>query len=134
MNLTNEQLIKAKECKSAEELLAYANEIGYELTEDEAKMYFNDWHKEGELADEELDNVAGGSTCINGRSYSDEDHGWLIVTAGNSCDMYTYQDKWALSTDNGTCYNCINLDIEDGIYYCGKRTKYRDPYNSEIGG
>ena len=60
MNFTNEQLTKAKQAKSAEELLTYANEIGYKLTEEEAAKYFAEWHKEGEIADEELDNVSGG--------------------------------------------------------------------------
>ena len=37
MNFTNEQILKAKEAKSAEELLALAKENGVELTEEEAK-------------------------------------------------------------------------------------------------
>ena len=60
MNFTQEQLTKAKAAKSVEELLALAKENGLELTEEEAKNYFEQWHKEGELADEELNNVAGG--------------------------------------------------------------------------
>ena len=60
MNFTPEQITKAKAAKSAEELLAIAKENGLELTEEEAKKYFEQLHKEGELSDEELDNVAGG--------------------------------------------------------------------------
>ena len=60
MNLTSEQLTKAKAAKSVEELLALAKENGMELTEEEAAKHFAEWHKEGEIADEELDNVAGG--------------------------------------------------------------------------
>ena len=60
MNFTPEQLAKAKAAKSAEELLALAKENGVELTEEEAKKYFAEWHKEGELSDNELDNVSGG--------------------------------------------------------------------------
>ena len=60
MNLTQEQLTKAKSAKSVEELLALAKENGVELTEDEAKKYFAEWHREGELSDDELQNVSGG--------------------------------------------------------------------------
>lgn len=60
MNFTQEQLAKAKQAASAEELLALAKESGIALTEDEAKKYFAERHHAGELADDELDNVAGG--------------------------------------------------------------------------
>ena len=60
MKFTPEQLTKAKAAKSAEELLALAKENGIELTEEEANKYFADFHKEGEIADSELDNVSGG--------------------------------------------------------------------------
>ena len=61
MNFTNEQLEKAKQAKTAEEFLALAKENGLELTEEEAKKYFEQWHKEGALSHDELDNVVGGS-------------------------------------------------------------------------
>ena len=60
MKFTPEQLAKAKQAKSVEELLALAKENGMELTEEEAKNYFAELNKEGEIADEELDNVSGG--------------------------------------------------------------------------
>lgn len=60
MNFTNEQLTEAKAAKSAKELLALAKENGIELTEEEAAKYFAEFHKEGELSDDELDNVSGG--------------------------------------------------------------------------
>ncbi len=60
MKFTNEQLAKIKATKSIEELLALAKENGIELTEEEAAKYFAELHKEGELSDEELNNVAGG--------------------------------------------------------------------------
>ncbi len=60
MKFTSEQLTKAKQAKSADELLALAKENGMELTEEEAAKYFAELNKEGEIADEELDNVSGG--------------------------------------------------------------------------
>ena len=131
MNLTNEQIAKAKECKSAEELLKYADEIGYKLTEDEAKRFFNDWHKEGELADEELSNVAGGSTCINGSFYSDEGDRFLITTYYNSCPSYERRNGAPLNDE--ICFYCSYCQGGDPTYYCHARSIYSDPYNSEIG-
>jgi len=60
MELTKELLAKAKETQTAEELLALAKENGMELTQEEAEKYYAKLHQTGELADEELDNVAGG--------------------------------------------------------------------------
>ena len=67
MKFTEEQIAKMKAATSAEELLALAKESGVELTEEQANVYFNELHKNGELADEELNNVAGG--C--GKPYTD---------------------------------------------------------------
>lgn len=60
--MMNEEMIaKAKEAKSVEELMALAKENGIELTEEDAKMYFEQLNaKKGELSDDELDNVSGG--------------------------------------------------------------------------
>ncbi len=62
-NLTNEMLQKAGECKTVEELLNLAKENDYPLTEKQATAKFNQLNKIGELADEELENVAGGA-CL----------------------------------------------------------------------
>ena len=57
-------ILKAKEAKSVEELIALAKENGVELNEDDAKMYFEQLNaKKGELSDDELDAVAGGG-CL----------------------------------------------------------------------
>ena len=79
-NFTPELIEKAKQAKSAEELLALAKENNIELTEDEAKEYFEWLNKQGELSDEELDNVSGG-----GCYYKD---GRLVVTASYQCKRY----------------------------------------------
>jgi hypothetical protein len=57
--ITKEQIFKAMQCKTAEELQAYAKTQGYDITLEEAHAYM------AELADIELDgvklkNVAGG--------------------------------------------------------------------------
>ena len=66
MKFTEEQLAKIKAAKTAEELIALAKAEGIEASEDEIKAQFDAMHKEGELADDELDNVAGG--CGGGDS------------------------------------------------------------------
>ncbi len=57
---TPELIEKAKQAKSAEEILALAKENGIEMTEGAAKAYFDKMSGSGELSDEELDNVSGG--------------------------------------------------------------------------
>ena len=60
MNISKELIEKAKTAKSAEELLEMAKAENIELTEEEAAQAFAKMNKNGELSDEELDNVAGG--------------------------------------------------------------------------
>ena len=60
-NFNPELLEKAKQAKSAEELLVLAEENGTKMTEERAKTYYAHLHPtSGELSDEELDSVAGG--------------------------------------------------------------------------
>ncbi len=68
--MTPELLQKAKECKSADELLALAKGNGYELTAEEAKTRFAELNSEGELSDDELDGAAGGGSCGKSSGYS----------------------------------------------------------------
>ena len=60
MKISKELLEKAKTAKSAEELLEMAKTEKIELTAEEAAKAFEELNKNGELSDEELDNVAGG--------------------------------------------------------------------------
>lgn len=58
--LNDYMLEKAKTAKSAEELLAMAKAENIALTEEQAAKAFAELKRSGEIADEELDNVAGG--------------------------------------------------------------------------
>ena len=60
MQFTNEQMQKAKQAKTAQELLSIAKANGIELTEEQAKRYFAELHRDGELSDDELTAVVGG--------------------------------------------------------------------------
>ena len=63
-NLTPELIAKARETKSAEELLALAKENGIELTEEESKTYWEQLNTRGTVSDDDLEAVAGGfSIC-----------------------------------------------------------------------
>lgn len=80
-----ELIEKAKAAKSPAELLTLAKESEIELAEEEAANYFAKLNPQsGDIADEELKNVAGGG-CHNG-------DGRLIVTKYNSCDYWLCLD------------------------------------------
>ena len=90
-------ILKAKEAKSVEELMAHAKENGIELTEEDAKMYFEQLSaKKGELSDDELSDVSGGGceTKVDGKKYT-------VVTSG--CKCFTGQ------------YLC-NYEMRDGYW------------------
>ena len=128
MKFTPEQLAKAKTAKSAEELFAYAKEIGAPMNEDEAKVFFEQWHKEDELADEELENVSGGSQIIGCSTYSSDPPYHLITTTLNSCDLFVSKyPGWAKE-----CQNCINTYVKGPTRYCACRSAKYDPYNPEV--
>lgn len=60
MDLSKELLEKAKAAKSAEELIEMAKAENIELSAEQAAKALAQLNKNGELSDEELDNVAGG--------------------------------------------------------------------------
>jgi len=61
MNYTSEMIEKARLAENSEELLALAKENGMEMTVEEAQKNFALLHpQDGEIADNELDNVSGG--------------------------------------------------------------------------
>ena len=72
--MTHEELVaKAREAKSAEELMELAKAEGMELTEEAAGEYYTMLNPEsGEISDDELDNVSGGGCKIkvNGKKYT----------------------------------------------------------------
>ena len=59
-SITPELIEKAKEANSVVELLELAKANSINLTEEEAKTYFEQLSANGEVADEELDAVSGG--------------------------------------------------------------------------
>ena len=118
MKLTSEMKSVAMQAKSVDELLKLAEEYGYEISKEEAEEIYAELNEEGELSDEELENVTGGS-C-----YSKDNHGLLIVTLGNTCDGYVKETTELIP---GTCNSCKHR-IGFAPSYCKIRSKYNDPY------
>ncbi len=58
--LANAMVAKLKEAKSAEELMAIVKEYGGEVTEEQAKALSEKMNAQGGLADDALENIAGG--------------------------------------------------------------------------
>ena len=58
--ITKEQLAKALECKTAEELIALAKAAGYDMTKEEAEAYLAEVENI-ELDRQDLDKIAGGA-------------------------------------------------------------------------
>lgn len=111
MELTPELIEKIKGAKSSEELASLAKENGIELSVEKAKEYFAQFNpNQGELGDDELDNVSGGEQC--GTIYSD---GRPVVTCGNSCDYHTNSD-WERC--GGLCFSCVYYREDSGLYLC----------------
>ena len=130
MEMNNELLAKAKKAKTLEELMTIGKENGTELNEESAKAYFDLLQpKNGELSDEELDNVSGGG-CYNGDR--------LIVTIRNRCNYWvcktdgeSYMDSWAGGICKkcgcaSVCENCKYCSYEKGLWLCNN-TKNRTP-------
>lgn len=127
--------LKLKECKTAEELKAFAKEIGYELTDEEAQDYFGKIQKSGELSDDELDLVSGGgcSKWRKGKCYSGNPPHHLIVTWHNRCPSYSfskYADPKNVKFYNNRCPCCVHCVGGPGFtLYCSDRTYNDDKYN-----
>ena len=61
--LTKEQIVKAVQCKTADELMALAKAEGFAITKEEAEAYFAEL-SDMELDSEKLKKIAGGiETC-----------------------------------------------------------------------
>ena len=150
MKFTEEQMKKFSEAKSVEEVLALAKEEGVEINEEEIRKYYNATRipardGEGELSDDELDNVAGGIyACNDGR---------LIVSCGYWCNNWRHyqcggfakpvygfggEDKVTYFCDKcknkgytgwtgiGYCETCDYCVIEAGQWKCNNPVNHKD--------
>ena len=65
--ITNEQIMKAVQCKTADELTALAKAEGFTITKEEAESYMAEMD-DMELDEQMLRNVAGGTCITDGTS------------------------------------------------------------------
>ena len=124
MELNDKLLEKAKKAETAEELVAIARENSIELTNEEAKTYFAKLNaKEGEIADNELDNVAGGRKC--GTIYKD---GWPVVVGSfNTCDLYKRNpDSTDIWGDSTLCDTCTHFSVDGILNVCKNPQRYEN--------
>ena len=108
-NLTSEMIEKAKEAKSAEELLELAKENNVEMTADEAATYFAQLGpKSGELDDDDLDNVAGGACARTEQANNAQD-----AVSNMPCPRCGAVGEWALlhKFKDNTDFYCANCKV-----------------------
>ena len=117
MELTSKMKHVAMQAKSVEELLKLAEAYGYEVSKEEAEEIYAELNQEEALADEELENVAGGG-C-----YSTSIHGYLIVTSVNRCELFLQSG----SRSGSTCSGCHYAFLDGLTIYCSRRSRYDDP-------
>lgn len=89
MNISKELLEKAKQAKTAEELLTMAKAENINFTAEEAAKAFDGLNKNGELSDEELDNVSGGCSSYSpsGKARS-RDKVVFLYEVGQTVEIY----------------------------------------------
>ena len=126
MNITKELLEKAKTAKTAEELLELAKAEKVELTEEEAAKAFEELNKNGELSDEELDNVAGG--C--GKSPRD---GNLFGSEAKVTYKYSIGDivNAKLCMGTVTC-KIVAQGTDSGVFTRARNRTYYATYQVEV--
>ena len=126
--LTPQLIAKAKQAKNTEELIALAKENGMGLTAESAKAYFDQLHQTGELADDELDSVAGGGKC--GTIYKDRRP---VVFPYNICELWRCEvchkkdEKGHYCSEHGGagfCMTCDSSRSEGGLLLCYHPQRY----------
>ena len=110
MKISKELLEKAKQAKTAEELLEIAKAENIEMSEEQAAKAFAELNKSGELSDEELDNVAGGCSPSDPPKYK----------VGDSV-MYYYRYSYSLEGNKWIQKTSTIIDIKAD----GSQWKYK---------
>lgn len=108
--MTNEELfLKAKEAKSAEDILKIAQENGLEVSPEDAEKFILMQSAKGEVSDDTLDSVTGGAAyTVFG--------GYLIVTNFHECD------RWQCEKCGGSRFEYTNVASDSGYataHKCG---------------
>lgn len=114
--ITKEEILaKIKAAKSPEELIAIADGNGVTISEQDAKAMFAALHSEGELSDEQLEDVAGGGTVGDWlkATFKKIGDGIADLFLGADCpkcgsrNSYQQSDKGVVKTVCGNCQYVI---------------------------
>ncbi len=62
--ITRDMIQRAKQSETADELIALAKTVGFDITKEEAEAYLDEL-EDFELDSKELDKVAGGESCYS---------------------------------------------------------------------
>ena len=126
MKISKELLKKAKTAKTAEELLEMAKAENIEISAEEAAKAFEELNKNGELSDEELDNVAGG--C--GKSPRD---GNLFGSEAKVTYKYSIGDivNAKLGMGTVTC-KIVAQGTDSGVFTRARNRTYYATYQVEV--
>lgn len=121
MKLSKEMLEKAKAAGTAEELAEMAKADGIEMTADESARVFANLNKQGELSDEELDNVSGG--CGGGSGNPTPAGGQ------NSPEMVTFRYIVGQEIEVFNNYSLSTRTTRHKILECKAEEYWSDEYN-----
>ena len=134
MEFSKEQIKKAKNCATLEEFKTLAKAEGFDLTEEEAENYFSAT-RGGELSDDDLDKISGGTKYSTGVDGPEGYHNYAIVTLLNAAPKKCF-DKGVLPINRRateedvfyatTCGTCKYRFTKNGISYCSKRWEWHD--------
>ena len=108
--ITPELISKAKQAKTPEELIDIAKINNVELNAEEAKAYFGQMNKTGELSDDELNDVAGGGCHTK--------DGRMVVSALHICDDFSGKRGIRRGDEYAECSNCTYCTYEKGLWLC----------------
>lgn len=136
MQFTTEQIEKARSCKTLEELKELSVKEGLILTEEELKEIF-DLTRNGELNDDELSAVAGGTKYSSGVDGPNGFHKYVIVTAFNKGGYRCWDANlynWSKLDPNCLaryCVECKHMFSKSPTLYCGVRWEGNDKLNKK---
>ena len=108
-NLTPELIAKAKAAKSAEELFELAKENNVELTEEEAKTYFEQLNANGAVSDDELELVAGGCDLFSDKTRKIVSGTPFRFISGLKCPECQYPHFKHINGSQVECLHCHTL-------------------------
>ena len=108
-NLTPELIAKAKAAKSAEELFELAKANNVELTEEEAKTYFEQLNANGAVSDDELELVAGGCDLFSDKARKIVSGAPFRFISGLKCPECQYPHFKHINVSQAECLHCHTL-------------------------